>query len=125
MPLGTKVINYASIAFGVLLGIGTGIWVYRSTMKRARMIEAEERDRSDVRTQRAGRRSQEGLMHPDEFVEDEGYEEGSGSEVLNDDIDFLDPEAGLGRYKDENDVDSEDDGLVRDGTGRSIGLGKR
>jgi uncharacterized membrane protein YdjX (TVP38/TMEM64 family) len=42
MGTGTKVINYASIIFGALLGVGLGIYIYQRTIARARQLELEE-----------------------------------------------------------------------------------
>ena len=115
MDAKTKAINYASIIFGVLLGIGTGYWVYSKTMARSKALEAEER--AKLESQRLTTRSA-GLSHPDEFDElDEAYDEGD----LNDDIDFLDPEAGNTRYRDDTIGDEENAGYDDDGN-ESIGL---
>ena len=44
MDFQTKVINYFSIAFGIFLGIATGVIIYRQTKIRAEELEADEQD---------------------------------------------------------------------------------
>ena len=104
MDTTTKAINWASIVFGALLGIGVGLVVYRKTTARARQLEAEERSKAEQGNNSVvnggGTR---GLEHPDDFVDDLGDDwDDDGQE--NDDIDFL-GEAGRDgsaeSYKDE------------------------
>ena len=76
MKTSTKVINWVSIIFGAILGIGTGWWVYKRTQARAKQLEAEERTK--IRTQgrsaggsvRGGADGTYDLEHPDAFVDD-------------------------------------------------------
>lgn len=82
MDTGTKVINWASIILGGVLGVATGAWVYQRTQARARQLEAEERTKMGTQGRRAGGRvrgsvgGNMGLEHPDAFVDDLGEEEG-------------------------------------------------
>lgn len=48
MDAKTKAMNYGSIAIGAALGATTGWVIYKRTMQRARMLEAEERARSGL-----------------------------------------------------------------------------
>ncbi|RMZ79986.1 hypothetical protein DV738_g2978, partial [Chaetothyriales sp. CBS 135597] len=41
MPLGTKLLNYASILFGAVVGATVGWYIYQKTMARSRQLEAE------------------------------------------------------------------------------------
>ena len=76
MQTSTKVINWASIVFGMILGIGTGWWVYKRTKARAKQLEAEERTkiraqgRSAGGTVRGGPDASHDLEHPDAFIDD-------------------------------------------------------
>ncbi|KAK6523616.1 Tlg2-vesicle protein [Arthrobotrys megalospora] len=45
MDAGTKALNYGSMVLGALLGMGTGWFIYKRTVRRARQLEAEERRR--------------------------------------------------------------------------------
>ncbi|KAF3143823.1 Tlg2-vesicle protein [Orbilia oligospora] len=45
MDAGTKALNYGSMIFGALFGMGTGWFIYKRTVRRARQLEAEERRR--------------------------------------------------------------------------------
>lgn len=42
MDVVTRVVNYASIVVGGLLGIGLGYYIYQRTVARARQLELEE-----------------------------------------------------------------------------------
>jgi uncharacterized membrane protein YdjX (TVP38/TMEM64 family) len=42
MDIVTKMVNYASIIFGSLMGIGLGYYIYQRTVARARQLELEE-----------------------------------------------------------------------------------
>ena len=95
MDTATKAINWASIVFGVLLGIATGWWIYTRTLARSRQIEAEERA--------AGR--QPAPRNAD--YTDESEEQAAIATLIRDDqIDFLGP--GDGGYRDEFTDDEED-----------------
>ncbi|KAI9711386.1 MAG: Tlg2-vesicle protein [Chrysothrix sp. TS-e1954] len=48
MDFQTKLINYLSIAFGMILGIATGVIIYRQTKLRAEELEAEEEEDGGV-----------------------------------------------------------------------------
>jgi hypothetical protein len=78
-----KAINYASIVFGIVLGIVTGWVIYSRTSARARELELEEERRKSTQ-----RTSADGLRNPDDFAD--------GAE--DDAIDFLD---GSDEYQDE------------------------
>jgi hypothetical protein len=91
---GTKLINWASIIFGVGLGIFTGWWVYKKTQARARQLENEEQSKADSEEPLDGlQQDAQGLEHPDTFIDDleEEREWGrrSSRDDGNDDIDFL------------------------------------
>ncbi|KAK6513833.1 Tlg2-vesicle protein [Arthrobotrys conoides] len=45
MDAGTKALNYGSMILGAVLGMGTGWFIYKRTVRRARALEAEERRR--------------------------------------------------------------------------------
>ena len=96
MDTGTKLVNYASIIGGIMLGIGTGYLIHQRTVARARQIAAEDGSKT---VQRVG-----GFSRPREFP-DQATEPNTGAS--NDDIDFLDPEAVHVEYRD--DLDYEDD----------------
>lgn len=79
MDTTTKVVNWCSIIFGVLLGILTGYLIYNRTLTRSRELEAQERVPVRVATAPRG-----------EFF-DEADEEAATATILQDDqIDFLD-----------------------------------
>lgn len=70
MDLKTKMMNYFSIALGVLAGVGTGWFIYKRTMRRAAQLEAEERAKiRDARRSRAA-----GGFHDDDDADDEDYD---------------------------------------------------
>lgn len=45
MDAATKALNYGSMVLGAVLGMGTGWFIYKRTVRRARQLEAEERRR--------------------------------------------------------------------------------
>ncbi|TGJ80035.1 hypothetical protein E0Z10_g8727 [Xylaria hypoxylon] len=47
MPLGTRIINYVSILFGLVVGITVGWFVYQRTMRRAKELALEEAAATD------------------------------------------------------------------------------
>ena len=96
MDTGTKLINYASIVGGIMLGTGTAYLIYQRTVSRARQLEADDRSKT---VQRVG-----GFSHSGEIPD--GANE-LNTDASNDDIDFLDPEAVQVEYRD--DLDYEDD----------------
>ncbi|MCJ1446882.1 MAG: Tlg2-vesicle protein [Stictis urceolatum] len=106
----TKLINWASIIFGMVLGAVTGFIIYRRTVARAKVLEAEERRKQAADSTRSGR-----LEHPDVFEDDEDDED---LHVAEDVIDFIDGRydddeehgGGVGRYADDDDFDAAVDG---------------
>lgn len=48
MDTGTKMINYASIAFGGILGASVGWIIYQRTIARARELEIEELEAGNI-----------------------------------------------------------------------------
>ena len=102
MDAATKAINWTSIILGVLLGVGTGWWIYTRTMSRSRQIEAEERI----------------LSHPSktqsssDFMDDP--EQSATATLIRDDqIDFLDQES----REDYRDDFEDDEDVFRFGDG--------
>ncbi|KAK6498907.1 Tlg2-vesicle protein [Arthrobotrys musiformis] len=65
----TKALNYGSMILGALLGVGTGWFIYKRTIRRARQLEAEERRR--VVNSSAGGRTGNG--EGEEVGLDDGY----------------------------------------------------
>lgn len=63
MPLGTKLLNWASIIFFGLLGLFVGWFIYQKTMQRARDMEDEEQQNVRDTARRTGR-------PPPEFTDD-------------------------------------------------------
>ncbi|KAK4698153.1 hypothetical protein P7C71_g34, partial [Lecanoromycetidae sp. Uapishka_2] len=116
MDTGTKVVNWASIIIGAILGGLTGWLIYRRTLARSRQIEAEERG---------------SVRHPGsqtgEFSDDVDEQAATATLIRDDQIDFLDREAATGGYRDEF-TDDEDD-VFRYGDGDeeegAIGLDKQ
>ncbi|KAI0410314.1 tlg2-vesicle protein of [Xylaria grammica] len=58
MPLGTRIINYLSILFGLVVGLTVGWFVYQRTMRRAKELALEEATATDGN----------GVLLSDEFV---------------------------------------------------------
>lgn len=69
MDAKTKAINYGSIIFGVILGIGTGWIIYKRTLKRAHQLELEER--AKLATAAATNRRRSGDVMPYSDVDDD------------------------------------------------------
>ena len=126
MDTTTKAINWASIIFGVILGVLTGWIIYKRsvfeknqtflsdicrTLARSRQIEAEERSK---------------LQHPatggDDFADNP--EEQTATLIRDDQIDFLGPDGGSEGYRDDFD---DDDDVFRYGDDEegAIGLDKQ
>ena len=99
MDIGTRVINYASIAGGMLFGVVTGYLIYQRTVSRARQLENEERTKVAQRAR--------SHPHPDTFSDEAMEEHERLTGMGNDDIDFLDPEAGEIWYRDESDYEND------------------
>lgn len=106
MDTATKAINWASIIFGVILGVLTGWIIYKRTLARSRQIEAEERSK---------------LQHPathsgDDFSDNP--EESTATLIRDDQIDFLGPDGGSEGYRDDFDDnvfrygDDEEEGAI-------------
>ncbi|KAL9125712.1 MAG: hypothetical protein Q9217_005126 [Psora testacea] len=114
MDIGTKAINWASIVFGLLLGVATGWMIYTRTLARSRQIEAEERA--------AGRHP---ATQSAEFSDDLEEQVSTATPIRDDRIDFLHAENDT--YRDEF-TDDEDD-MFRYGDGDeeqgAIGLNKQ
>lgn len=126
MDAATKVINWASIVFGVVLGALTGWFIYKRYACLNRSLANSDRDRTLARSrqieieERASQRrppSQSG-----EFVDDPEDETDTAALIRDDQIDFLDSEDA---YRDEF-TDDEDvfDYGGRDEEG-AIGLDKQ
>ena len=98
MDTGTKLINYASIIGGIMLGVGTGYLIHQRTVARARQLEAEDPSKIVQRVR--------GFSRSGEFP-DQATEPHTGAS--NDDIDFLDPEAVYVEYRDGSDYEDETD----------------
>ena len=114
MDTTTKIVNWCSIIFGVLLGILTGYLIYNRTLTRSRELEAQERVPARTATGPRG-----------DFF-DELDEEAATATILQDDqIDFLDVRGDMpdpGRYEDEVDDNiGYEDGNAEE----TIGLDKR
>lgn len=134
MDTGTKIINWASIIFGAILGGLTGWLIYRRcvyskclglnnskadflrTLARSRQIEAEERGNARHSGSQAG-----------EFSDDIDEQAATATLIRDDQIDFLDREPATENYRDEY-TDDEDD-VFRYGDGDeeegAIGLDKQ
>jgi uncharacterized membrane protein YdjX (TVP38/TMEM64 family) len=121
MGLGTRVINYISIAIGVAVGIVTGWYIYQKTMARARRLEeAEANDTGDT--------SRRTRMSPRVYLDDS---EVTGTALAegdaeDDEIDYFDdsdePVPKNGAYQDLSDTED----IFGDGDGdveaQAIGL---
>ncbi len=109
MDTATKSINWASIIFGVILGVLTGWIIYkrlvsetlsevlpniRRTLARSRQIEAEERSKAQHPATHSG----------DDFSDNP--EEQTATLIRDDQIDFLGPDGGSEGYRDDFDDDN-------------------
>ncbi|KAI1281068.1 tlg2-vesicle protein of [Xylaria sp. FL0933] len=107
MPLGTRIINYLSIFFGIVIGITVGWFVYQRTMRRAKELAIEEAVATDGNGV---------LIAPDEFAYDDleegvfGRRSGEGDSAAlmdDDDISLWDnTESPHGAYRDDDDLDA-------------------
>ena len=123
MDTTTKSINWASIIFGVILGVLTGWIIYkrsvfflilskslfkvRRTLARSRQIEAEERSK---------------VQHPGAYNGDDfanNPEEQTATLIRDDQIDFLGPDGGSEGYRD----DFDDDNVFRYGDDEELAIG--
>ncbi|KAI0537605.1 tlg2-vesicle protein of [Xylaria digitata] len=121
MPLGTRIINYLSILFGLVLGITVGWFVYQRTMRRAKELALEEAAATDGNS----------VLLSDEF----GYndvEEGvltrrsgendSAALMDDDDISLWDTtESPRDTYRDEDDADTSPNTISRTEGGAASG----
>lgn len=112
----TRLINYASIVGGLVLGIVLGVLIYRKTKARADELEEEERRLAAGGEDGLG--EEDGLVDPDEF----------GAGMGDDDIslwngigDASENERGEGGYRDLSDDEEEE--AVHSG-GRPVSSGK-
>ncbi|KAK3179000.1 hypothetical protein OEA41_001139 [Lepraria neglecta] len=97
MDTGTKIINWAGIIFGVLLGVFTGWFIYKRTLARSRQIEAEERANNRQPSAQSG-----------DFSDDIEEQAATATRIRDDQIDFLDREGASGGYHDEYTEDEDD-----------------
>lgn len=103
MSAGTKAINYASIAFGGILGVGVGYYIYQKTMARARELEAEEAATVQDSVRRSG-------APPKQFTDDPETQEAARMLSEEDTMDYFDEEptsSGRAQYRDES-TDNDD-----------------
>ncbi|KZF25926.1 hypothetical protein L228DRAFT_257440 [Xylona heveae TC161] len=100
MDLGTKAINYASIAGGLVLGAVTGWLIYQRTVARAKQLEAEEA----ANVQRAA--DEDGLQ-----TYSDDPEERFAAEALRrgDEISLATQDHDADHYRDEEEDDNDDD----------------
>ena len=125
MDTTTKAINWASIIFGVILGVLTGWIIYkrsilksrlrllsdaRRTLARSRQVETEERSKFQQPATTSG----------DDFSDN--LEDQPATLVRDDQIDFLGPDGGSEGYRDDFDVDDFRYGDDEEG---AIGLDKQ
>ena len=117
MDTATKVINWCSIIFGIMLGILTGYLIYNRTLTRSRQLEAQERAAA-----------RPGAAPRGEFSDDPDDETATATIIPDDQIDFLDEGhmPNPGRYEDVE-ADADDD-VFKYGDGdeeEAIGLDKQ
>ncbi|KAI9794484.1 MAG: Tlg2-vesicle protein [Candelina submexicana] len=115
MDTGTKLINYASIAFSAILGAATAWFIYQRTMARAQELEDEERANPSV--------SASPTQRTDSFSDDP-EDEGAASMLRDEDMNDVEYGADAGDYRDDF-TDGDDIFRHGDGEGGSIGLGKQ
>jgi uncharacterized membrane protein YdjX (TVP38/TMEM64 family) len=108
MDAGTKAINYASIAFGAILGAGVGWIIYRKTISRAKELEIEELARAGEEG-RSGRR--ERAYNDLEVDGANGDEDAAVLMMGDDDISLWGNDNDGGDYRD-NFTDEEDESNV-------------
>lgn len=115
MDAKTKAVSYVSIIVGALTGIATGWIIYMQTTKRARELEAQEREQG---RRESGDRLREGYADDPGLLESERLREG----VLEDDISLrteepwdedLDDDAELGSYHDSTGEEEYDDDTTK------------
>jgi len=118
MDAKTKAVSYISIVAGVATGIGAGWIIYRQTAKRARELEAQEREhvrRESVNGLRNEYADDPGALEAAERLR-EGFEEDDISlrteEPWGDD---LDDDAELGTYHDSAEEEEDDDRTAKAG----------
>ncbi|KAI1367338.1 tlg2-vesicle protein of [Xylaria arbuscula] len=105
MPLGTRIVNYLSILFGLVLGITVGWLVYRRTMRRAKELAVEEAAAGDANGALVA--DELGYNDVEEGVFRRSGEGDSAALMDDDDISLWDnTESPHGAYRDEDDWDS-------------------
>ena len=77
MTLGTKVVNYLSMMFFGLVGLGVGLVVYRRTMARAAEIAREEGNEENAQA------AEEGLVGAGAFSYDEADEDRDARSLMD------------------------------------------
>lgn len=82
----TKALNYASIAGGIILGIATGWIVYRRTLKRVALLEAQERLRENGAVVSSARASTASPANTADAAVGAGEEAQRGLLVVTDDV---------------------------------------
>jgi uncharacterized membrane protein YdjX (TVP38/TMEM64 family) len=102
MSMGDRAINYGSIAVGAIVGTGTGFYIYRQTMARAKELEAEEANNVRDSTRRTGHL-------PSEFSDDPEAQVAANVLARDDDeIDYFDDSSNeQSGYHDETDDDDD------------------
>lgn len=115
MSTGTKAVNWLSIIISALVGAGTGWYIYRRTMARARQLEADESANVQHAVTHARR-------YPAEFLDDPEAQAATATLAQDDDhVDLFNEESGASRdrYRDEltddddafNQIDEEEDAI--------------
>ena len=113
MSTGDRVLNWASIFIGAIVGAFTGWYIYRKTMARAKELEQEEVNDIRDSVRRTG-------MPPRQFSDDPETQAAADTLVDEDDMDYFDevssPAAQEYRDQtDDEDVFGEGDGDDEDG----------
>ncbi|KAK6339705.1 Tlg2-vesicle protein [Orbilia javanica] len=114
MDAGTKALNYGSMIFGAVFGMGTGWFIYKRTVRRARQLEAEERRR--VVSSAAGGRTGSGEGEEVDMI-DGGGRDGYLDDPVEEQLErTLSGDGRRGRFDEEG-------GKRRDGiAGRAMGV---
>jgi hypothetical protein len=73
----TKAVSFSGMVIGALAGLGTGWWIYKQTVKRSKELRALEE-------------AEQGLIDPDEFVDEDDEELSDGTtEYLREEADDI------------------------------------